>query len=67
MRKIFIILFLMLSIFTVINAHPFKTEKELKNFFSKMDQLIKEELKTWNLETKEIKQVYKLASRFVVE
>ncbi|WP_338968887.1 toxin-antitoxin system YwqK family antitoxin [Fusobacterium nucleatum] len=45
MRKIFIILFLMLSIFTVINAHPFKSEKELNNFFSKMDQLIKEELK----------------------
>ena len=45
MRKIFIILFLMLSIFTVINAHPFKTEKELNNFFSKIDQLIKEELK----------------------
>ena len=45
MRKIFIILFLMLSIFTVINAYPFKTEKELNNFFSKMDQLIKEELK----------------------
>ena len=45
MRKIFIILFLMLSIFSVINAHPFKTEKELNNFFSKMDQLIKEELK----------------------
>ena len=45
MKKIFIILFLMLSIFTVINAHPFKTEKELNNFFSKMDQLIKEELK----------------------
>ena len=45
MRKNFIILFLMLSIFTVINAHPFKTEKELNNFFSKMDQLIKEELK----------------------
>mgnify|MGYP000934061932 CR=1 FL=1 len=34
MRKIFIILFLMLSIFTVINAHPFKTEKELNNFFT---------------------------------
>ena len=45
MRKIFIILSLMLSIFTVINAHPFKTEKELNNFFSKMNQLIKEELK----------------------
>ena len=45
MKKIFIILFLMLSIFTIINAHPFKTEKELNNFFSKMNQLIKEELK----------------------
>ena len=45
MKKIFIILFLMLSIFTIINAHPFKTEKELNNFFSKIDQLIKEELK----------------------
>ena len=45
MKKIFIILFLMLSIFTVINAHPFKSEKELNNFFSKIDQLIKEELK----------------------
>ena len=45
MKKNFIILFLMLSIFTVINAHPFKTEKELNNFFSKIDQLIKEELK----------------------
>jgi len=28
---------------------------------------IKEELKTWKLENKGIKQVYKLASRFVVE
>ena len=45
MRKIFIILFLMLSIFTVINAHPFKTEKELNNFFTQIDKIIKEELK----------------------
>ena len=33
----------------------------------KFPELIKEELKTWSLETREIKQVYKLASRFVVE
>ncbi|WP_338946618.1 phosphatidylinositol-4-phosphate 5-kinase [Fusobacterium canifelinum] len=45
MKKIFIILMLMLSIFSIATAHPFKTEKELNNFFSKMDQLIKEELK----------------------
>ena len=45
MRKIFIILFLMLSIFTVINAHPFKAEKELNNFFTQIDKIIKEELK----------------------
>ena len=35
----------MLSIFTVINAHPFKTEKELNNFFTQIDKIIKEELK----------------------
>ena len=29
--------------------------------------MISEELKTWKLETKEIEQVYKLASRFVLE
>ena len=45
MRKIFASLILMLSIFSITTAHPFKTEKELNNFFSKIDQLIKEELK----------------------
>ena len=39
----------------------------LRDISRKVPELIKEELKTWNLETKEIKQVYKLASRFVVE
>ena len=39
----------------------------LRDISRKFPELIKEELKTWNLETKEIKQVYKLASRFVVE
>ena len=45
MRKIFIILFLMLSIFTVINAHPFKTEKELYDYYAEIDKKINEELK----------------------
>ena len=39
----------------------------LRDISRKFPELIKEELKTWNLETKEIKQVYKLASRFVIE
>ena len=39
----------------------------LRDISRKFPELIKEELKTWNLETKEIKQVYKLASRFVWE
>ena len=39
----------------------------LRDISRKFPELIKEELKTWNVETKEIKQVYKLASRFIVE
>ena len=39
----------------------------LRDISRKFPELIKEELKTWNLETKEIKQVYKLASRSIVE
>ena len=39
----------------------------LRDISRKFPELISEELKTWNLETSEIKQVYKLASRFVVE
>ena len=45
MKKIFIILFLMLSIFSVINAHPFKTEKELQDFYAKIDKEVDKELK----------------------
>ena len=45
MKKAFTILILMLFIFSIANAHSFKNEKELNNFFSKIDQLIKEELK----------------------
>ena len=39
----------------------------LRDISRKFPELIKEALKTWKLENKGIKQVYKLASRFVVE
>ena len=39
----------------------------LRDISRKFPELISEELKNWKLETKEIKQVYKLASRFVLE
>ena len=45
MKKFFVILILMLSVFSIATAHPFKSEKELNNFFAKIDMLIKEELK----------------------
>lgn len=45
MRKIFIILILMLSIFSIANAHPFKSEKELYDYYAEIDKKINEELK----------------------
>ena len=45
MKRFLITLILMLSIFSIANAHSFKSEKELNNFFAKIDMLIKEELK----------------------
>jgi len=45
MKKIFIILILMLSIFSIANAHPFKTEKELYDYYAEIDKKINEELK----------------------
>ena len=45
MKKIFIILFLMLSVFTITSANTFKNEKELNNFFIQVDKIVKEELK----------------------
>jgi len=45
MKRFLITLILMLSVFSVATAHPFKSEKELNNFFAKIDTLIKEELK----------------------
>ena len=45
MKRFLITLILMLSIFSIANANSFKSEKELNNFFAKIDMLIKEELK----------------------
>ena len=45
MRKIFIILILMLSVFSIVNAHPFKSEKELYDYYAEIDKKINEELK----------------------
>ena len=45
MKRFLITLILMLSIFSITNAYSFKSDKELNEFFSKIDQLIKEELK----------------------
>ena len=39
----------------------------LRDISRKFPELIKEELKTWKLEDKEIKQVYKLESRIIME
>ena len=45
MKKFFVSLILMLSIFSIANAHPFKTEKELYNYYAEIDKKINEELK----------------------
>ena len=45
MKKFFVSLILMLSIFSIPNAHPFKTEKELYNYYAEIDKKINEELK----------------------
>ena len=45
MRKIFITLILMLSLFSIANAHPFKSEKELQDFYAKIDKEVDKELK----------------------
>ena len=37
MKRFLITLILMLSIFSIVSAHPFKSEKELNNFFAKID------------------------------
>lgn len=45
MRKIFITLILMLSVFSIANAYPFKSEKELQDFYAKIDKEVDKELK----------------------
>ena len=40
MKKIFIILILMLSVFSIATAHPFKSDKELYNFYAEIDKKI---------------------------
>ena len=45
MKKFFTILILMLSIFSIANAHPFKSEKELQDFYAKIDKEVDKELK----------------------
>jgi len=46
MKRFFTILILMLSIFSIANAHPFKSEKELQDFYAKIDKEVDKELKT---------------------
>ena len=40
MKKILIILILILSVFSVANAHPFKSEKELYEYYAEIDKKI---------------------------
>ena len=46
MKRFFTILILMLSVFSIASAHPFKTEKELQDFYAKIDKEVDKELKT---------------------
>ena len=45
MKRFFTILILMLSVFSIVSAHPFKTEKELQDFYAKIDKEVDKELK----------------------
>ena len=46
MKKFFTILILMLSVFSIASAHPFKSDKELQDFYAKIDKEVDKELKT---------------------
>ena len=46
MKRFLITLILMLSVFSIVSAHPFKSEKELYNYYAEIDKKINEELKT---------------------
>ena len=45
MKRFFTILILMLSIFSIVSAHPFKNDKELQDFYAKIDKEVEKELK----------------------
>ena len=45
MKKFFTILILMLSVFSIASAHPFKSDKELQDFYAKIDKEVDKELK----------------------
>ena len=45
MKRFLITLILMLSVFSIASAHPFKSEKELYNYYAEIDKKINEELK----------------------
>ena len=38
MKKFFVTLILMLSVFSIASAHPFKSEKELYNYYAEIDK-----------------------------
>ena len=38
MKRILIIFILILSVFSVANAHPFKSEEELYDYYSEIDK-----------------------------
>ena len=44
MKRFLITLILMLSVFSIASAHPFKSEKELYNYYAEIDKKINEEL-----------------------
>ena len=45
MKRFFTILILMLSVFSIASAHPFKNNKELQDFYTKIDKEVDKELK----------------------
>ncbi|MED5604257.1 hypothetical protein VYE96_01545 [Fusobacterium pseudoperiodonticum] len=40
MKRFFTILILMLSVFSIATAHPFKSDKELYDFYAEIDKKI---------------------------
>ena len=46
MKRFLTILILMLSVFSIASAHPFKNNKELQDFYTKIDKEVDKELKT---------------------